>query len=887
MIQEIKYNGITTNPSDYQAPDGDLALCSNLINEDGRLQPLPQPSPVLSLSDGLKVIYIHRTPAIKHYIIANSDNSALSWKSDIPDSGITEFWQASPDVSALNLAAIGNTLILTATDGLHYFLWKTDGNNPRYLYLGQQPPELQLQFGVSANNFAAVEPIDGIIYSEGFKWFFKSTHFDVSTIMDETFVDTILPEYRKSVTDFVWSLINPVNAKITETNHFYAPFFVRYCYRLYDEKTIMHSAPVFLPLNVPKTFHLGCSLSSEDDACDLYLAYKPVAVSLLYRCLNPDSLANWSDIVASVDVFASLPFIREDSSKNIEMIQHSSTHIKYTDNNLYIDSTGSYSYSPVLPLLYDEDEFLDKIKSVGAFYKIASLDVAEGAASFPSNFTSLKIPTGVLSSLATQEAMTDDYKTHNSLIPANGCTPSSFIYNRRLNLAGFAEKLFDGFCINSLLPYVTPPSSNSPKIYAIAVVINSEEGEKTVVHSHPDGADFSPLLLIKNPLFYPDNRATRMDIYWVNDNNSLRTSLPMKPCPLLNGAFTQGGLITSINEEPPYTSDSAVPTPDNTVNVAHKIYTSEVNNPFFFPVTGINTVGSGIVLGLAAATKALSEGQFGQFPLYAFTSEGIWALSVNSSGGYSASNPIPRDVCINPLSITPIDNAVLFASSRGIMLLQGPSSVCISDSIKDSQQNLPSIVSILSIDSIPSVIPFHDFIDNARMAYDYTHQRVLLFNPSCNYAYIYSLKSRLWGMAPSNLLSVVNDYPDTLAMTSEGTLVSLSHPQTLDSKGDPVAIPAFYITRPIKLSPPNSLKTVLSLSQHGLFQRGDVKTLLYGSRDLFNWHLIASSSSHQLHNLHGTPYKFFRIVTIAYLSPDKSLDGVSFEFKPRHANTLQ
>ena len=124
---------------------------------------------------------------------------------------------------------------------------------------------------------------------------------------------------------------------------------------------------------------------------------------------------------------------------------------------------------------------------------------------------------------------------------------------------------------------------------------------------------------------------------------------------------------------------TASPREQRIIDLPNKIYTSEINNPFHFPVLGINTIGTGTILGISSAVKALSEGQFGQFPLYAFTSEGVWALEVSNTGSYSARQPVTREVCINTNSITQIDNAVLFATNRGIMLISGSTAQCISE----------------------------------------------------------------------------------------------------------------------------------------------------------------------------------------------------------------
>ena len=100
-------------------------------------------------------------------------------------------------------------------------------------------------------------------------------------------------------------------------------------------------------------------------------------------------------------------------------------------------------------------------------------------------------------------------------------------------------------------------------------------------------------------------------------------------------------------------------------------------------------------MGISTAAKALSQGQFGQFPLYAFTDEGVWALEVNSSGGYSAKQPITRDVCISSDSITQIDTAVLFATDRGIMEISGSQTQCLTDIINGND--------FFSLDRLPGL----------------------------------------------------------------------------------------------------------------------------------------------------------------------------------------
>ena len=176
-------------------------------------------------------------------------------------------------------------------------------------------------------------------------------------------------------------------------------------------------------------------------------------------------------------------------------------------------------------------------------------------------------------------------------------------------------------------------------------------------------------------LFYPNINAYKAVIV-AYDYLPSYYEVPLEQHKFLNGAFYFGGWDNPAQGG--YVS-SASPTEQRIIDLPNKIYTSEVNNPFHFPVLGINTIGTGTILGISSAVKALSEGQFGQFPLYAFTTEGVWALEVSNTGTYTARQPVTREVCINSDSITQIDSAVLFATNRGIMLISGSTVQCISE----------------------------------------------------------------------------------------------------------------------------------------------------------------------------------------------------------------
>jgi hypothetical protein len=202
---------------------------------------------------------------------------------------------------------------------------------------------------------------------------------------------------------------------------------------------------------------------------------------------------------------------------------------------------------------------------------------------------------------------------------------------------------------------------------------------------------------------------------------------------------------------------------------------------------------------------------------------------------------------------------------------------------------LPGITSLVDdrIATVTDFVPFKTFLLNAKMLYDYTNQRIIVYNPNRQYAYVYSLKSKQWGLMQSDIKDSINSYPDALALVtvSDGspsernTVFNFSQTVTGDAP-----VNGLLITRPLKLDAPDLLKTIDTVIQRGYFRKGHVKTILYGSRDLFNWKLIYSSTDHYLRGFRGTPYKYFRIALLCSLTKDESIFGCTVQYTPRLLN---
>lgn len=943
MIQEVKYQGLSSVPSDYESPDGHLAASVNLIAEDGHLEPLPQPATLFTLPgyDDKDVLCIHSTAEYTHYIVATRIDNDLYWVDSQDTSTLYPLYigdhtrQDSTDSSTDSLTPIGtiykitpigNTLCVLCNLGMLYFLWTSPrvGGSNNYTYLSNSLPEINLSFGLQCRIDSSVK---------------FGTEFHGNTTTEQGITIPIPNEATvKKLTENVLAKVNKLIAeKVTGSERFCMPFFVRYAFRLFDGSLTRQSAPILM---IPNNSGLPLVLMTnfvEPGGGDTGVVSTKVftpAARLDMQCLtDPSSLADYHDVIQSVDIFVSAPVFSYDpdgecsefeltakeqsfgiyAMDNLPASQYSSETLaklkKYTRWRVYESigaETGEHHDVRLKLPTKGQGTVNTNIETCSTFYFLASISLEDIATYYSDGTAShgrkvIQLDEGYLNSLVQHETLPDDFDSHDLIMPDNATN-----YNSRLILSGIRKQLFDGYLAQPYAETCLRVTFNNIGYVATATESEGFNVTKAFTYIRRNGRtitvkeDTSVYLpsrlffegippvpasdIVAPYLYHPDPEAFKVELFASlggSGDTRYKISLNLKRHETLNGAVYFNSFRGKLFEASSYPTVT-----DKTISIPNRIYTSEVNNPFFFPVNGVVSVGNGNVLALSSAAKALSQGQFGQFPLYAFTTEGIWALELSNTGSFSARQPISRDVCSNINSITQIDSAVLFASDRGIMLISGSQLSCISDTISDKEpfavSDLPRLSQAYSnfFNVNFSFVPFRQFIADCRMVYDYPHQHVIIFNPNRNYAYVYSLKSKQWGMMYARLRSAINSYPDALAMAPLNKLVSFS------SSGEEQTS-CMLVSRPLKLSAPDTLKTIYTLLQRGVFVRGDVATLLYGSRNLYDWHLVASSANHELRNLHGSPYKYFRIVALANLSGNKSLSGATIEFLPRHQNTLQ
>lgn len=958
MKQTIRFRGLSLNKDEQSAQHGELALCGNVELHDGALRPYQVDGEILAGGDTNigEILYVHVTASYTHFItrksgglywtkesyakdsashdlyvgkVSNVDTDVYQDGSDwrkshdaetgadtlvTIDAGTTpvrkKAWStetlivvnATLDTTTIrSIKSVGNTLCIMNAGGLYYILCKNDGNGWKYKYLGQHPPFLDLQFSLTG-------------VSTG------DTNNDRVSISTGGLGDGVVPEDKQSsVTEKVMALVNKRLSDITDEGLFYAPFFVRYCYRMFDRSMVMHSSPVFLfPCLKHPVMNSGENLDDSDqpnEGVDVVgVAIFFIGCKLRVIRLNDDnyvkSLKEWSDIIKSVDIFVTPQFSRIDTSKPIKTFSKS-----YEDNDVK-SILGGYEYDVAaqfesqyygsffktnlwgfdLPE-YSESIYFDRIKNASAFFRLASFSIETIDTDFTTSFADLKFDKDVFKNITIQEQMTDDYKTHNILMPASEEYGSLYVYNHRLNVTGISEKLFMGFIPSTMFPYAESGAAGMVDVTSVVVWVNTTSGLRKLVINAPSGQPWTVPEWFMNEgyCFYPDDRA--VFIAFRHDTLSefgLWKIRKLTPASALNGS------ISFMDE-----GDSNVPTyldnasTDRIIPLMNKVYTSRADNPFYFPnlpgESGINSVGTGNIIGIAAVTRPLVQGEVGRQNLVVFATDGIWVLEVSPTGTYQNMRNLSREVCVNQESICQMDQSILFATNRSLSRFVESDVVSVSEVLDgplfDIRTKMPAFdafadtlsfnwglkMSVLTRFDTPPL----DFFREGKELYDYTGMRVIVFPKDMGaggVALVYSIRDGAWStiMYPP-LRTVINSYPTPYIQRADGLVFCLN--QAYDYKAG-YTTPGVVLTRTLTFS---DTMDVL----RGFRQYTDAATMplvfFYGSNDQRTWNYIGRSSRSFSNYIPGHPYRFFRIGFFTNMYPSEEYQQMELEIINKYA----
>jgi hypothetical protein len=338
------------------------------------------------------------------------------------------------------------------------------------------------------------------------------------------------------------------------------------------------------------------------------------------------------------------------------------------------------------------------------------------------------------------------------------------------------------------------------------------------------------------------------------------------------------------------------------------IYMSELSNPAAFKSEGVITVGDGKVLALATNTLPVSEGQFGEYPLYAFCTDGIYMLGIGSTGYITQVKPIARYCLNDKMQVQECDDFVAFVGTNGVNIVQGREVACISEQLKlpifDLKSKLPGIAEIFAkmqvnghtnamdmFGEIGGEATYQQIFERSRMAWDGKNRRLIFYNDTDRIAHVWRPDTKAWNsmLLDTPVIHSFQDYPHTYM---QGTDYVLWQADVDKNTATEVMTEGFLLTRPVSFGDKQVLKSLRRLINRGSWQnamkKGSrdydsstsyVRIALFGSRDGDTWFRMTSTR--------GVSFKFFRIALFAKFLPKDALTGTSVVIDARETDKMR
>lgn len=849
--RSIELGGITCHTASEMSADGEMYDVVNLRKKYGRYTSVRENKAVFTAGDGVaggeedyRLLYIHENSGYEHWI--SYCGGALYLEVEKENGQFVAVGEKIADIDLPGeVKSIGNILICVTSSDVLYFLY-TGGH---YMQIQDIRTPLDIQF--------TTEPVGKDIY---YPHLYRYDNIE-KVVDDNTPVDgKILQALSDMKSDgFVG-----------------CQCLVRYAYRLYDGSYICQSQPILLigsegmqSLYLDRyDYYADYDGHSKGDILWYYGTY---AYKIKMDVAKNDVLYSNREVIESVDIFMA------------EVSPYDYTDKYHLKDYVFMDEPDkNRGLTKYYPFAYEDR--VQKIVETADFRLVDSIKTSSLHADV-SRDLDLK---GKLENLLQEDRLPDDEFSHNT-VTAN----SAFTYNSRLHLGGIATKLFSGFtpkdfnigqdrfnAVDIPLPSPAVADSNIVTISYIETYIRTDLGDAVVI-SKAEGFRLQGI----NPyLSYPDPRAYKMVIVCLcGERDCVRFEFELKPNEFLNSAcYIDPGLSPIWKEFDEPGGIIAYPEERNAVERAtNKLKVSALDSPFVFPAEQTYTVGNGQIVGMASATTALSQGQFGQFPLYVFTTEGIWALETGTGEVvYASQSPVSRDVCSNPSSITPLDSAVAFASGKGLMLLTGSQASCISEALdgEPSGMYLPGAwtdaLGLCDID-IPVAGTFLHYLESARIGFSYPEKEIYIASGEYDYYYVYGMNTGLWSRRYGRITTLINNYPGFYAVDSRSRVLDMT-------SEDGTYRPAAWVTRPLKLSGQTYKR--LSRSILRSLVTGEIDCFVFGSSDGVTFRLVnrvSGSAVGKRDIIFGRAVKSYKYFCYAFVSGRGStveMNGLDISF---------
>lgn len=548
------------------------------------------------------------------------------------------------------------------------------------------------------------------------------------------------------------------------------------------------------------------------------------------------------------------------------------------------------------------------------FYLIKSFPVEEN---FSDVFPLINNLVDDFRDLETKPSLPSDNFTHHRIHGS-----SLFAYNDRIFINDITTKLYEGYSVSSFLTTISGGITDAGTSYDVHFEVDIQTGDGKKIVRNTDTMHFFksvseptvPAFMFKRYFAYPDARATTLRIYIETATDlKLIATLSLTPNEMLNMAIynkVSASLPVTYGD---YTYTGAVSGSDvlsaidDTYNDKNRIQATELSNPFYYPAINSYRVGNGRVLGLSTNALAISAGQFGEYPLFCFTEDGIWALMIgNGEVLISSIKPLSRKVCNNPASLTMIDGGTVFTTEKGLWIISGASPIEIGSLAEGRETsklfgnadyaNVGNDPATFEIKDFLCGCDFLDYIAGAIIAWEPENREIILSNNIFNYSWVYSVDHKMWYKISEVWDRFISDFPVTYGYRTIDSVYNQCNLCIEDY--DPPLVTVYAETRPLKLSP-SLYKKIERLVVGGYLNEISnsgvtypFSLTLFGSSDGNTWYLLNASNTFLAQNRliigrSSFSCQYFILIIGGQVDEHSFITHIEAEFTQRYDNKLR
>lgn len=750
MHKNFLFKGIVRSNDNILANEGECLELINLRTVNGSLRPIPEMEKKITLTEKYSEIYWHEKASCYLCITKEAPNSVdfydMQWNVLLDKQGAKLQFQLLNKVYKIEF--IGYIVVCMTEEGIRYLVYSAG----RYRWLGERP----------------VAPVLYVTPSS------KIHEVNTETTFTNSKIDTAISSlWLYNSRGFFDECISKAN----KAGYYIDRALFRFALRLYDGSYIYTSHTIYVSdeANIDGvTRDAGNLVAKKNDTSATESTYKVKVLGFKpeFNFVNM-KLDDWEGVIVGIDLFSTGSIMGKEISDSMLSVLDTATKLRTTEKiEVYKDKE--------LDVLWNE------INDASLFYKVAEFDIWGNCLNSIDDVSQ--------SNIVLQNALSgfEQATSMSSIVP-----DCSYMFNNRLHVASLREYFFKGYDVSSLLP------AGLEKKVADAVVIqtkiHTQNGISTVCNQfnnallgYSNGTySFPPLLS------YPDSRAFEMSIFVYYDTELYAKRFTLTPHKYLNQAqyLHKADDITNIpfdstwelkSGAKDYAEENVYETKENVMKV------SLVENPFIFPAKCTYPLSQGKVIALSTNRAAMSEGQYGEHPLYIFSQQGIQVMAVDTSGATAYSNifPVSHEVCCNAELVCGTDSGVLFLGTQGVMLISGNRCIRISAAVDNESKELKTIESsdvvakIASLQGLGNIVDekrFMDFMRNAKVVRNAQMDELLFCNVNYEYSYIYSMSGNMWSKMSNTFYGFIR---------AGGTFSMFSH----DDSGTHIYVPGDNVT---------------------------------------------------------------------------------------------